>query len=472
MPLLTVVIPVYNERVTLLELLRRVEAVPVDKEIILIDDCSTDGTRDIIRTKIEGRPGVRVLYQEPNQGKGAALARGFKEATGDIVIVQDADLEYDPRDYPKLIEPILSGEADAVYGSRFTGSPRRVLYFWHTLGNKLLTLFSNMMTNLNLTDMETCYKVFRREIIQSVHVQCKRFGFEPEITAKLSKMKARIYEVPISYHGRSYQEGKKITWKDGFSALWQILRFSLFGSASSEPGAKTLEAMERAQNFNRWMFERIKKDVGSRVLEVGSGRGNMTGFLLKKDRIIATDIDPGHLRILERQFGSLPNFRVAKLDLGNFEPAQFAAEGLDTIVCLNVLEHVENDRGALVRLRSALQPGGKLLLLVPAIPALLSPLDRAIGHHRRYSRKGLQQVVQEAGFRVLRHEAFNFLGIVGWFLNGKILRRKSLPPFQVWLYDRLIFLFRLERLLHLPFGLSRIIVCEKPSTDSELEPKS
>ncbi len=454
--------PVYDERATILEILRRVEAVPIDKEIIIIDDYSKDGTRDILKDQVEGRAGVRILFQECNQGKGAALARGFNEAIGDMVIVQDADLEYDPRDYQKLIEPITDGEADVVFGSRFTGSPRRVLYFWHTVINSMLTLFSNMMTNLNLTDMETCYKVFRREIIQSVHLSSKRFGFEPEITAKLAKMKVRIYEVPISYHGRTYQEGKKISWKDGVTAFWHILRFSLFSTASKAPGAQTLEAMERARNFNQWMFDRIKPFAGSRVLEVGSGRGNMTRFFMQKDIIIASDIDEEHLQILRRQFGSCPNCRIEKLDLTGFDPASFANEKPNTIVCLNVLEHIEDDRAALRRLWNTLAPGGKLILLVPSIPFLYCSMDRTINHYRRYSRLSLRKSVEEAGFRVLHQEAFNFLGIFGWFINGKILRRKSVPLLQLVVFDRLLFLFKFERVLRLPWGLSQIAICEKP----------
>ncbi|MEW6364136.1 MAG: glycosyltransferase [Acidobacteriota bacterium] len=459
---LTVVIPVYNERVTILEILKRVEAVDIDKEILIVDDCSTDGTREILRAHVEGRPGVRVLYQECNQGKGSALARGFKEARGDMVIVQDADLEYDPADYPSLLAPIRAGEADVVYGSRFTGSPRRVLYFWHSVGNRLLTLFSNMMTNLNLTDMETCYKVFRREIIQAIPLRSRRFGFEPEITAKLAKMKVRIYEVPISYHGRSYDEGKKITWKDGLSALWHIFRFSAFGFASADPAYKSLEAMSAARRFNKWMYDRIRRFVGRRVLEVGSGRGNLTRFFLKQDRIIASDVDPEHLGILRRQFSALPNCGIMELDLAKFDAATLRDEQLDTIVCLNVLEHVEDDRTALRGIHEALVPGGRMILLVPCYPFLFSSLDSSIGHYRRYRWKDLKAQIEHAGFRVIHHEAFNAVGILGWFINGKMLRRKSVPPLQVRLYDRLVFLFKIERMLHLPFGLSCIAVGEKP----------
>ncbi|MFH1686697.1 MAG: glycosyltransferase family 2 protein [bacterium] len=226
---LSIIIPVYNELSTIEELIAAVIAAPVDdKQIIVVDDYSTDGTRALIEQKIS--PLVdKVVYQPKNMGKGAALRAGFKEATGDIVLVQDADLEYDPRQYRELIEPIVSGRADVVYGSRFAGGgPHRVVYFWHYVGNRLLTLLSNMFTNINLTDMETCYKVFRREIIQSIDIKENRFGFEPEITAKLARMNVRIYEIGITYYGRTYSEGKKIGWKDGVKAIWCILKYNLW----------------------------------------------------------------------------------------------------------------------------------------------------------------------------------------------------------------------------------------------------
>lgn len=222
---LSVVIPCYNEAATIETIINAVRNSPYNPiEIIVVDDCSNDGTREILQQLLHVID--KILYHEVNQGKGAALRTGFREASGDIVIVQDADLEYDPAEYRKVIQPILDGKADVVYGSRFVGSePHRVLYFWHRVGNGLLTLFSNMCTNLNLTDMETCYKAFRREIIQSIEIKENRFGFEPEITAKLSKKRCRIYEVGISYSGRSYEEGKKIGWKDGFRALYCILKY-------------------------------------------------------------------------------------------------------------------------------------------------------------------------------------------------------------------------------------------------------
>jgi glycosyltransferase involved in cell wall biosynthesis len=224
---LTVVIPAYNEAATIESLLRRVREVPLDLEVIVVDDGSTDGTRDVL-SRLEGSLVDRLFLHEKNAGKGAALRTGFKHATGDVVVVQDADMEYDPHELPMLLRPILSGNADAVYGSRFLGGPHRVLFFWHSVGNRVLTILSNMLTDVNLTDMETCYKMIRRELLQSLPLSANRFGIEPEITARLAQAGARIYELPISYHGRSYAEGKKIGWKDGVAALWSIWKYNVF----------------------------------------------------------------------------------------------------------------------------------------------------------------------------------------------------------------------------------------------------
>lgn len=243
-PKISVVVPVYNERTTIEEILRRVLDTDIRKEIIVVDDASTDGTRQILKeleqhqssgeSEAKAQDGgdsvplgsLRFFFQDHNQGKGAALRRGFAEASGDVILVQDADLEYDPRDYGKLLEPIIEGRADVVYGSRFLGGPQRVHYFWHYAANRFLTLLSDVFTNLKLSDMETCYKVFRSEVLKSIPpLKSDRFGFEPEITAKIAKGKWRVYEVPITYAGRTYEEGKKITWRDGFHALWCIIRF-------------------------------------------------------------------------------------------------------------------------------------------------------------------------------------------------------------------------------------------------------
>jgi glycosyltransferase involved in cell wall biosynthesis len=224
--LLSIIVPAFNEADFLPEVIRRVGETPYDKEIIIVDDGSTDGTRGYLKGLVS--EGIKVIVHEKNMGKGAAMRTGIAVASGDVVIVQDADLEYDPKDYPVLLEPIMQGKADVVYGSRFLGGPHRVLFFWHSIGNSLITLISNMFTDLNLTDMETGYKAFRKKVFETITIESNRFGFEPEITAKVAKNGFRIYEVPISYSGRSYQEGKKITWKDGFKAIFTVLKYNLF----------------------------------------------------------------------------------------------------------------------------------------------------------------------------------------------------------------------------------------------------
>jgi glycosyltransferase involved in cell wall biosynthesis len=237
--------PVYNERVTLRRVIERVLAVSLPVELLCIDDGSQDGSREILAEMQSQFPQIRVLLQPRNLGKGAALRRGIQEATGAYIIIQDADLEYDPADYPRLLEPLLQDKADVVYGSRFLGAaPHRVLYFWHSVGNRILTLLSNCLTNINLTDMETCYKAFRREVLQSIPLEENRFGFEPEITVKVAKRRLRIYEVGISYWGRTYEEGKKIGWKDGFRAVWCLLKYSLkepAGARESQPAGARVE---------------------------------------------------------------------------------------------------------------------------------------------------------------------------------------------------------------------------------------
>jgi glycosyltransferase involved in cell wall biosynthesis len=246
---LSIVMPVYNERRTLRQVIERVLAVPLETELVCVDDGSRDGSREILDELQNRHSNVRVFLQPKNMGKGAAVRRGIQEATGDFVVIQDADLEYDPADYPLLLDPLIQGKADAVFGSRFLGSrPHRVLYFWHSVGNRMLTLLSNCLTNINLSDMETCYKMFRREILQAIPIEENRFGFEPEITVKLAKRRLRIYEVGISYSGRTYEEGKKIGWRDGFRALWCLLKYSITEPAVARQTSPTEEpTLEKVQ---------------------------------------------------------------------------------------------------------------------------------------------------------------------------------------------------------------------------------
>jgi glycosyltransferase involved in cell wall biosynthesis len=460
---LSVVIPCYNEASTVRSLLERVAAVPVVRELVVVDDGSTDGTRGILQRALDSwpaeRPPLRVLLQPCNRGKGAALREGFRAATAPLTIVQDADLEYDPREYPKLIQPILDGDADAVYGSRFAGFPRRVLYYWHSLGNRALTTLSNMCTNLNLTDMETCYKVFRTEILKSIPIRSDRFGFEPEITAKAARLGLRIYEVPISYRGRTYAEGKKIGWKDGLSAVWTILKYAVKSDLGLATGESTLHLLRAAGPYNRWIYGLIRPWLGREILEVGSGIGNMTRYFLGHGTVTASDVSDHCLDQLRRAFGELPQVRVERLDITrNSYPR---TELYDTIVCLNVLEHVEDDVAAMRHLRSLLKPGGKLLLYVPATPRIYCEIDRGVGHYRRYRMEELTSKLGQAGYRLAHRRHHNALGAVGWWIRGKLLRRKVIGGGDVGGMNALLPLIRLADRLETRFSLSIVAVGEK-----------
>ena len=462
-PLLTVVVPCYNERATVAELLRRVKEVPIDKEIIVVDDKSTDGSRDVVAALALQWPEIRQVLQPVNQGKGAAIRRGIAEARGDIVLIQDADLEYDPEEYPKLIQPILDGHADVVFGSRFEGYPRRVMLYWHRMGNHFLTFLSNMTTNLDLTDMETCYKVFRREVIQSINLKSDRFGIEPEITAKIARRGYRIYEVPISYYGRDYWEGKKISWKDGFSAIWTILKYGLGSHPENEPATfRTVRRLDSLKRYNKWIWERVQPYVGQRVLEVGAGSGTMTRFLYGRELIVATDRETGYIDRLRNAFRRRPGIIVERCDLDQDSCLDLSRYAFDTVTCINVLEHTEDDAGALRRVYQLLIPAGRLIVFVPAGRDLFGSLDRSVGHQRRYERGELIERLQSAGFEIESVAYQNRVAKIAWWLNSKILHRRELPLAQSRIFDRLVPLLKALEGKNPSTGLSLIAVGRKP----------
>ncbi len=462
-PLLSVVVPCYNERATVAELLRRVREVPIDKEIIVVDDASTDGSRDVVAALAEQWPEIRQILQGVNQGKGAAIRRGIAEARGDIVLIQDADLEYDPDEYQKLVQPIIDGHADVVFGSRFEGYPRRVMLYWHRLGNTFLTFLSNMTTNLDLTDMETCYKAFRREVIQSISIRSDRFGFEPEITAKVAKRGYRIFEVPISYYGRDYWEGKKINWKDGFSAIWTILRYGLFWDSSSEPRTfTTIRRRGRLQRYNNWIWERMKPYVGQRLLEVGAGSGAMTRFLYGRELIVATDKETAYVDRLRNAFRRRPGIEIERFDIESDEALDFAKYRFDTITLINVLEHTTDDQAALGRAHQLLAPGGRVIVFVPASKELFGTLDEGIGHQRRYERDELVNKLTTAGFEVEIASYQNLIAKLAWRFNSTFLGRKALPSGQSRLFDLLVPMLRALEGENPSTGLSLIAVGKKP----------
>jgi glycosyltransferase involved in cell wall biosynthesis len=463
-PLLSVIVPCYNERATVEQLLRHVRDVKIggEKEILVIDDQSTDGSRDIVARLATELPEIRQIVQTHNQGKGAAIRRGIDEARGDIVLIQDADLEYDPEDYPKLLQPIIDGHADAVFGSRFEGYPRRVMLFWHRMGNTFLTFLSNATTNLDLTDMETCYKVFRRDVIQSIRLQSNRFGIEPEITAKLARRGYRIFEVPIAYYGRDYWEGKKINWKDGFSALWTILKYGLFHDTASEPRTFTqVRRRSRLTRYNRWVWDRIRPYVGQRVLELGGGSGAMTRFFYGRELVVASDREVAYVDRLRNAFRRRPGMVVERADLESDSILSLGHYNFDTITCINVLEHTTDDAAALRRAHALLPSGGRVIVFAPADPSLFGSMDRGIGHQRRYDKPDLVGKLQQAGFEVEHISFQNRLAKFAWWLNAKVLGRKALPSGQSRLFDRLVPLFRSLEGSNPSTGLSIIAVGRK-----------
>jgi glycosyltransferase involved in cell wall biosynthesis len=464
---LSIIMPVFNERHTIREIVARVLSVdlgPIERELVIVDDGSTDGTREILKEL--DRPPVRVFLQEPNKGKGSAVARGFRESAGDLLVIQDADLEYNPAEYPNILRPILDGDADVVYGSRFLGSPRghRVLFFWHSVANKLLTLFANAFTGLNLTDMETCYKAMTREIADRLELQSERFGVEPEITCKVARLKARIYEVPISYRGRTYEEGKKIGFKDALQAVWTILRYARWDAPAGDVGAITLRRMSRLASYNAWLDQRFRHYLGARVLEVGSGVGNQTRYFIDRERVIASDVEPHYMRELTAKFCDRSNVRVAsfRFPLTGIAVDDLTRERIDSIVCLNVLEHIEDDRNTLADFAKVLSTGGHLILLVPSLPALYGTLDIHLNHFRRYDRAGLQKKVTDAGFVIDEMRYLNRPGVFGWWLNSRVLRRRVLPRGQLAAFRWIQPLLKLEEKHPPSFGMSLLVLARKP----------
>lgn len=462
---LSILVAAYNEEETLTPCLEAIMAVPLpgglQREIVVVNDGSRDRTWEVAQELAAKYPEVRIFQQPQNMGKGAAIRRAIQEMTGDLVIFQDADLEYEPTDYPRMLRPILEGKAEVVFGSRFTGEERKVLYFWHTLANRFLTLLSNMLNDTNFTDMETCYKAFTADALRMIPLESNRFGIEPEIAAKVARNRLRMFEVPISYNGRSYEEGKKITWRDGIAALWFIIKYR-FTSNYSDAGKVTLDALEQAPQFNLWMYESVKPWLGQRVAELGVGRGNLSRHIRQHEQVLLTDYRIDYLTQLQDRWGVQKNLQIGKLDMAVREDyEQLRAFAPDSVVFLNVLEHLEDDRAVLRNLFETVPAGCRIVVLVPYNMKLYSEFDKALGHFRRYEKGELESKMREAGFEVEKQFFFNKFGVLAWYVFNTVGGSSSLKPWQLKVYGKITPGLRwLDKVLQTS-GLSTVVVGRK-----------
>lgn len=470
---LSVLVPVYNEQHLVEASLSRLEVLTSSPslsrvEVIVVDDCSKDATPEILERFAASRKGSSkiewtFLRHEKNGGKGKAIQTALARATCDISVIHDADLEYHPEDLLKIVEVFEKEKADAVFGSRFAGSEvRRVLLYRHELGNRLLTLLTNLVTDLNLTDMETCYKAVRTDLLKSIPIVSNDFRLEPELAIKLAKRGARLFEVPIRYSGRTYQEGKKINWRDGVKALTAIARFAASDNVftADEYGSQTLARLSRAPRFNQWMADVIRPYCGQKVLEIGSGIGNLTSQLVPRKAYFATDINPLYLSSLRTLEADRPYLKTQFCDVTKRDTFPKIEGGFDTVVCLNVVEHVEDDVAAMENIRDALGAGGRAIILVPRGQKLYGTLDEVLGHVRRYEPDTLRSLAERAGFEVKDILEFNRVGTPAWWLNGKLLGRRKFGVGQVMALNTLTPVFRqIDETL--PFGpLSLIAILE------------
>lgn len=427
---------------------------------MVVDDGSSDNSYPALQEFCRAHPAVclKLLRHDTNRGKGAAIRTAISHARGDFCLIQDADFEYDPVDYPVLLSPLLDDQADVVLGSRILSAAQHRLFgFWQSIANQTITKFVGLATAMKLTDVETGYKAFRASLARSVPLHSDRFGLDPELIIQFAKRHARIIEVPVSYRGRTREQGKKIRARDGLAAFGSILRSRFISRAHIDPAADMLVAMASAKHFNRWMADTISPWLVGEILELGAGIGNLTVLLSSRgNAYAATDTDREHLCELRSRIGEHPNIRIALCDFSDEVDAARFRESADTVVCLNVLEHVTNDLGGLKNIRACLRPGGRAILLVPQGPQAFGSMDEVLEHKRRYTVEELSCKMSAAGFRVEQLVPFNRATWPGWYLNSRILRRRTLSRLQLHQFDLLVpILRRIDR--HLPWPPTSLI---------------
>jgi glycosyltransferase involved in cell wall biosynthesis/precorrin-6B methylase 2 len=473
--LVSILVPIYNEDQHIAEVVERVLAAPmpegVERELVVVNDGSTDETLGEL-ARFADRDDVRLHHLEKNRGKGWAIREGLAIARGEIIVIQDGDTEYDPAELQHLIRPIRDGEARVVYGSRFAGSVED-MYLRYRLVNRLLVWAVRLLYGARITDEATAYKAFHRSVIDSMPLRCVRFEFCPEVTAKVLRLGHAIREVPIHYRARTGAEGKKIRLRDAFEAFWTLLRYRFWAPAVKDDGSsvamqENLAAVESMGNYLRWIYDTVAPHLGRDVFEAGCGNGNMATLIVRAPGVrsyVGVDHSEALCAQLRRRLATVAGVEwdVQVMPLESPRLREAAPRLFDTIVCLNVLEHIEDDARMLETFRDMLKPGGRLVLLVPAMPSIYGTIDRVVHHFRRYGKRELAAKVARAGLRVGTARYFNILGIAAWVWHGRILKLTVHRSGEMKTWDRLVPLLQaIEKRIPLPAGLSIFLCAEKP----------
>jgi len=464
---LSVLVPVRNQHYALRRLVERVLASPVgmDVELLIVDDGSNDWTVRKIVELSEKHPQIRAIFHPEPRGQGAAIRTAIENMTGDLAVIQEPDPAYDPAEYPELLAPILQNRADVVFGSRLaSGGHRQVFSLGRVAGISFRTWIVNLLFNIRLSDTETACKAFRSEILKQTVLHSRGPAILTELSVRMAQWGVRLVEIPISYMQPVLHPAPSLGWSERLERMWTPIRTRFFRRRfTTHEGYCTLVAHERATRFNRWLFSRLRPYVGKRVLEAGSGIGTLTASLLDRPLLVGLDYDEFYVRLVALRFGLLENFRAEHFDLTDLSSYdRLVEEGFDTVICINVLEHLRNDLGVLHKFHEILVPGGNLILLVPHSMFLMSPMDVALGHFRRYEADQLASLVEKTGFDMVDLHGFNRLGGFAWLIVNRILGRSRHTPAQMRWFDRLMPLVRVcEHLL--PFRhVSLICVARKP----------